>query len=79
MRSYRCAVVMCVLALGTGCGGERVGPEMMAKLEGAPIVGMEPDFVADEVFVKSKGGCTWRLAAMGSSMVAEPVDPACDR
>ena len=80
MRSYRCAVVMCVLALGTGCGGDRVGPKMMAKLEGALIVGMEANFwFGDEVFVKSKGDCTWRLVATECLILAEPVDPACDR
>ena len=41
-----------------GCGGDRVGPEVMKKLEGATVIGMDSNFMtSDATLRKSKAGC----------------------
>ena len=76
--------IACVLSLFslTGCNGERVGPDIMKKLEGGTVVRMEANFLgSDAVVIKSKAGCEWRIQTPKgkNNMYAKPVDKSCDK
>ena len=73
--------VLCAVALA-GCNGERVGPEVMKKLEGGTVVRMEAKFLgSDAIVIKSKGGCEWRIQTPKgkNNLYAKPVDKSCTK
>ena len=77
-------LVMSVLLLGgcSGCGGERVGADLIKKLEGGTVVGMDSKWIgSDAVIIKSKAGCDWRIYTTSdkNNLYAKPVDKSCNK
>ena len=65
-----------------GCNGDRVGPEVMKKLEGGTVVRMDTKFFgSDAIIIKSKGGCEWRINTPKgkNNLYVKPVDKSCTK